>query len=111
MEKKLNCWEFKNCGREPGGVKVNEQGICPATNNSLVNGVNGGNNGGRICWSIAGTFCNGEIKGSFAQDKFTCLMCDFFKLVEEEENISNDQVVTPIHFNEFLASRRGKNHE
>jgi hypothetical protein len=25
-----NCWEFKNCGREIGGIKVKEMGVCPA---------------------------------------------------------------------------------
>jgi hypothetical protein len=29
--KKLNCWEVKKCGREPGGVKVKELGVCPAS--------------------------------------------------------------------------------
>jgi len=28
---KLNCWEFKKCGRQPGGPKVAELGVCPAT--------------------------------------------------------------------------------
>jgi hypothetical protein len=27
---KLNCWELKKCGREAGGAKSNEMGICPA---------------------------------------------------------------------------------
>ena len=29
--KKLNCWEFKKCGRQPGGEHVNDMGLCPAT--------------------------------------------------------------------------------
>jgi len=28
MTKKLNCWEFKNCGRGPGGCKAKRLGIC-----------------------------------------------------------------------------------
>ena len=26
----MNCWEFKKCGREGGGVKSIELGTCPA---------------------------------------------------------------------------------
>jgi len=29
MKECLNCWEFKKCGREPGGEKASELGICP----------------------------------------------------------------------------------
>jgi len=29
--KNNNCWEYKKCGREPGGIKVHELGVCPAT--------------------------------------------------------------------------------
>ena len=108
MVKKLNCWEFKKCGREPGGAKVNELGICPATTYSLANGINRGKNGGRICWAIAGTFCIEKMHGSFAHDKFTCMTCDFFKLVEEEENISKYEILTPNQLKEFIASRSKK---
>ena len=27
----INCWEVKKCGREPGGAKVAELGVCPAS--------------------------------------------------------------------------------
>ncbi|MGE5174112.1 MAG: two-CW domain-containing protein, partial [Betaproteobacteria bacterium] len=27
---KLNCWEHKKCGRQPGGHKVAELGVCPS---------------------------------------------------------------------------------
>ena len=26
----INCWEFKNCGRQPDGEMVNRKGPCPA---------------------------------------------------------------------------------
>ena len=57
----LNCWEFKKCGREIGGIKVEELGICPAASDTSVNEFNRGQNGGRICWAVAGTFCDGEV--------------------------------------------------
>jgi hypothetical protein len=53
---KLNCWEFEKCGRQPGGIKVKELGVCPAATEKRAHGINGGINGGRACWAIAGTF-------------------------------------------------------
>ena len=82
---KLNCWEFKKCGREPAGVKVKELGECPAAILSSSNGRNGGSNGGRICWAITGTFCGGIVQGTFAHKQLSCMNCDFFKLVKNEE--------------------------
>jgi len=83
--KKVNCWEFKECGREPGGANVSEFGLCPAAAEARVDGMNRGTNGGRVCWGIAGTFCGGEVQGSFAAKLETCMACDFYRLVREEE--------------------------
>lgn len=82
---KQNCWEIKKCGREPGGVKVSELGVCPAATASIAHGKNGGKYGGRICWAIAGTLCGGRVQGSYAQKQITCLTCDFFDKVSHEE--------------------------
>lgn len=82
---KQNCWEFKKCGREPGGAKVKELGVCPAARETGLNGMNCGKNGGRCCWACAGTFCEGKVQGVFASKITTCLRCDFFKLVAKEE--------------------------
>ena len=35
---KLNCWQVKKCGREPGGAKVAEFGVCPAAAETALNG-------------------------------------------------------------------------
>jgi hypothetical protein len=85
MVVKQNCWEFKQCGREAKGVKVSELGICPASVDIFSNGLNGGKNGGRICWAIAGTFCGGKVQGIFAQKIVSCMACEFFKKVNKEE--------------------------
>ncbi|MBI5361279.1 MAG: hypothetical protein HZA48_11940 [Planctomycetes bacterium] len=82
---KQNCWEFKKCGREPGGAKVSELGVCPATTDASADGLNGGKNGGRICWAIAGTLCGGKVQGTFPQKHISCLICDFFKKTKEDE--------------------------
>lgn len=82
---KRNCWEFKKCGREPGGENADELGICPASVYPRLDGAHGGKNGGRVCWVIAGTMCGGEVQGSFAIKYQDCRKCDFYQLVMEEE--------------------------
>ena len=39
---KQNCWEFKKCGREQGGIKSAEFGVCPAALSTKVNNVHNG---------------------------------------------------------------------
>jgi len=63
MTAKQNCWDVKICGRERGGAKVAEFGVCPATTDSSANGLNGGRNGGRICWAVTGTFAAAKFRG------------------------------------------------
>lgn len=88
--KKLNCWEFKQCGREKGGAREKELGVCPATISGKGDGFNGGLVRGRVCWAVAGTFCEGTVEGSFAKDYRTCLECDFYASVLEEEGVFFD---------------------
>jgi len=83
--KKMNCWEFTKCGREPFGKNAEELGVCPATILLETDGLNGGANGGRICWAVIGTLCGGEVQGTFAQKKKYCFDCDFYKKVKAEE--------------------------
>lgn len=82
---KLNCWESKKCGREPGGVKALELGACPAAVDQRLNGVNSGVNGGRACWVLAGTFCGGKVQGIFAMKMHNCVWCEFYQNVHKEE--------------------------
>ena len=81
----INCWEFKGCGREPDGVKVDELGICPASTEKRLNGIHNGVNSGRACWIVAGTLCDGKEQGTYAEKEHNCIKCDFYKLVSEEE--------------------------
>jgi hypothetical protein len=64
----MNCWEFMKCGREEGGAKVKEEGVCPAYPDS-----------GTKCARITGTLCKGEVQGTFATKLGNCLKCDFYK--------------------------------
>src|SRR5512133_3346732 len=82
---KKNCWEVKHCGRQPGGHKVHELGICPASIAREYEGLNNGQNAGRYCWAVAGTLCKGEVQGTFARKLGNCLACAFYLQVEKEE--------------------------
>ena len=82
---KLNCWEFKHCGRQPGGAQVTRLGQCPAATDTRVTGLHDGLNGGRVCWAITGTLCGGQVQGTFAMKLVNCMDCDFYKQVLKEE--------------------------
>ena len=82
---KENCWEFKKCGRQPGGAKAGEMGVCPASTADAATGTNAGTQGGRFCWAVAGTFCGGKVQGTFTDKQASCMGCEFFKKVKTEE--------------------------
>ncbi len=79
-----NCWEAKNCGREVGGSKIGELGVCPASTETKLNGTNNGKNAGRACWVMAGTLCEGKIQGTFEDKMRACMDCDFYAAVQKE---------------------------
>ena len=83
---KLNCWEVRDCGREPGGVNAASDGVCPAATDWRLNRVHDGVNGGRACWAVIGTLCGGERQGSYGRKLAHCRECDFFKRVVSEES-------------------------
>lgn len=85
--KNLNCWEFKRCGRQAGGSSVKELGICPASTEIRLNAVHGGENAGRACWVVAGTFCGGQVQGSFAKKFQNCEQCKFYNSVRQTEGL------------------------
>lgn len=80
-----NCWEYMKCGREPGGSKAEEMGVFAACTNTVYDGINKGKNAGRFCLAVAGTFCKGELQGTFAKKFESCLMCPFYREVEQQE--------------------------
>jgi hypothetical protein len=96
----LNCWEVKNCGREPGGSKITEFGVCPAASVTKVNGLNHGKNGGRVCWALTGTYCGGKVQGSYAIKLGNCMDCEFYKTVRNEEGknlINSMQILSRLN--------------
>jgi len=80
-----NCWEAMCCGREPGGANAEALGVCPAATDPSGEGVNYSEKSGRICWYVAGTFCKDGPKCANAKELATCLLCEFFSEVREEE--------------------------
>jgi hypothetical protein len=85
-KKKLNCWEFKQCGREPGGTKAAELGVCPVAVETRADGIHHGSNGGRCCWVVTGSLCKGQRQGGYAEKMGDCQQCDFYELVRSEES-------------------------
>lgn len=83
-----NCWEFMGCGRQEGGNRATEYGVCPVYTARNFNGTHGGRNAGRVCWVVAGTLCGGRIQGTFAEKERNCLLCEFYKAVRKEEMAS-----------------------
>jgi diguanylate cyclase (GGDEF)-like protein len=78
-----NCWEIKKCGREQGGARVDELGICPAYPNR-----------GHSCWLVTGTLCGGEVQGTFAQKERNCLQCEPYKLYNIRSGAQKLQLIT-----------------
>ena len=93
---KLNCWEFKSCGREPGGANAGAMGVCPAASQEPLEGANHGKFAGRMCWVVAGTFCQGKVQGMFGSKVLDCTRCDFLMSVKNEEG-EEFKFLTPDH--------------
>ena len=85
MGDRLNCWEHMGCGRQPGGERCEDLGVCPAAAELSHNGVNRGDLAGRVCWAIVGTICDGELRGTMGSNLDNCMKCDFFHAVAGEE--------------------------
>jgi len=98
---KQNCWQFRNCGREPGGAKSLVDGPCPASTCEELGGTHQGHMAGRACWVVAGTYCGGNIQGEYAQKLDNCNTCDFYKKVKSEEGVDFVLAAT------LLAKRKG----
>jgi len=86
MTKKLNCWQFKNCGLEKGGVMTHILGECPVSTAMKFDGLNDGVGAGRACWMVPNAACR---KDATRHPRVSCCQdCEFYRRVifEEEEN-------------------------
>jgi len=92
--KPLNCWEWKKCGREPGGANAEGDG-CVVARERRADGINNGSNGGRYCWAIR----DANAETPFKNKLCFCLQCDFLAAVQEQEGVDFvllDKVRDPI---------------
>jgi len=71
---RTQCWEFTKCGVEKMEDSVEKR--CPAYPNF-----------GRICWAIAGTFCEGKVQGAVAQKLGDCRKCEFYQRVVDRHDL------------------------
>ncbi|MEW6221193.1 MAG: two-CW domain-containing protein [Thermodesulfobacteriota bacterium] len=102
-EKPLNCWEYKKCGRQPGGARVAELGVCPAAIERSLDGIHRGDNAGRACWVIAGTYCGGKVQGDYAAKLGNCANCEFFQMVLREEHTDLQDAIHILEALEIVA--------
>lgn len=87
MTDRLNCWQFRNCGREKGGLLVEQFGECPVATAMKFDGINHGSAAGRYCWKIAKEMpVESGLQGCTGQ----CRSCEFYTrvLFEEQEAAS-----------------------
>ncbi|MDP6110495.1 MAG: ATP-binding protein [Planctomycetota bacterium] len=82
---KINCWEHKQCGRQPGGALGEQLGPCTVATDTTCDGINGDKNAGRLCWAIADTLCEGKVCDSYSQKTSRCQKCSFFRRVKYEK--------------------------
>jgi len=104
IKKKINCWEYRGCGLEPGGKNSAERGVCPAASDRSFSGINSGKNAGRFCWAVTGTHCDSEQQGCFSDKRKKCHDCDFFHMVAAEEGTQNLRT----KFLRFVQSSQGE---
>ena len=60
------------CERQPGGAMTEELGAC-----------RGAFCPHSECWLIAGTLCNSEVQGTYAQKYESCIICKYFNRMQE----------------------------
>ncbi|MBI5098435.1 MAG: HAMP domain-containing protein [Nitrospirae bacterium] len=66
---KIRCWEYMKCRRDKDATIK-----CPAYPHF-----------GRMCWAVAGTFCEGKAQGTFAQKYDDCRKCEFYQKMRNKE--------------------------
>jgi len=100
MSDKLNCWEFKNCGREPGGLLAARYGVCPVARAYKYDGRNDGQAAGRACWLVPRRFEHANRRAQIPTIA-ACRDCAFFRRVqfELEANAADPTISAPFSIN------------
>ena len=107
---KCNCWEYMNCGKEIVRNGNGNESVCPIALDISGDSLNGGVNGGRICWIIADTKYNNTIECSALHHKSSCFSCSFRYKVTMDEGLLNvcnatGTFLTRIHNEEDVAQK------
>jgi hypothetical protein len=77
------------CGKGPSGDGNGKHRSCPISAETSANTLNGGVNGGRICWIIAENCRNSKVKCSELSRMDPCFSCEFrYKVFAEEGLLS-----------------------
>jgi hypothetical protein len=63
-------------------------GVCLAVLDEKHNAINGGQNGGRYCWSGMDNISKAKPKYCIDKKVKTCLQCHFYRLVKAQEGDS-----------------------
>ena len=85
MTNKINCWEYKQCGRGPKQNNIYQPATCHVAEHKVSNDMNSGVNGGRLCWLILEARFRGEVKQFNRDLTYPCFSCDFrYKVMKEE---------------------------
>jgi hypothetical protein len=66
--------------------------VCPVKKELKANGLNGGINGGRICWVIMDSHCKKKAQS-------VCFQCEFRYNVMAEEGLLNNCNATGMYLN------------
>ena len=81
--RRLNCWEYRLCGREHGGLMVSYLGECPVSTALKYDGLNSGLAAGRACWLVAEAICVAHRPDG--PSGAGCHDCEFYRRVVTEE--------------------------
>ncbi len=65
-----SCWEIRTCGREEGGFKAGELGVCIASREGM----------GHSCWVNAGFLGDCEDTRDSARRDLVCQHCEVYYL-------------------------------
>jgi hypothetical protein len=96
MDQKINCWEFRNCGMEPGGIISKIYGECPVPKMMKRDGVNGGKGAGRDCWTIMHASASGNGPFICRNSRISCILCEFYHRVQgEKADGTHENITTP----------------
>lgn len=104
-----NCWEFKKCGRQPGGENVAKDGVCPAAVFELADGFCEGKNGGRACSYIIGTLCSKDVCkiDDVLEKQRICSECEFYRQLKKDHG----NEISLMKFHDYIEKKKNAKDE